>query len=313
MRILRFDHKLPRVRGMLADPVKMKKPVYIEDPHEVFAEVKRIVLLLYPDFDFRPLQKVFRDILRLFAGEYPGYRQCNTRYHDLNHTTDCLLVMIRLIHGAFVSGVAFSKKDLHLGLISALMHDTGYIQTIEDSTGTGGKYTLTHIQRSIDFMQTYFRERGCPPEDFPPCRDFLHCTGLDVKIHEIDFQSREHEILGKILGTADLIGQMSDKHYLEKLPFLYREFKEGGVPGFSDELDLFQKTPYFWDVVKKRFTSDLGQVDAYLRLHFRECWGIDQDLYHLAIDRNIESLLLIMANRGVRYQVYRDREEICWA
>ena len=31
---------------------------------------------------------------------------------------------------------------------------------------------------------------------------------------------------------ADLVGQMSDRAYLEKLLFLYYEFKEAGFPGY---------------------------------------------------------------------------------
>ena len=92
-----------------------------------------------------------------------------------------------------------------------------------------------------------------PSEDLQICSNLLRCTGLDVKIAEIKFQTREHEILGKILGTADLIGQMANEHYLEKLPFLYNEFKEGGVQCYKDEFDLLKKTPAFWEMVKERF------------------------------------------------------------
>lgn len=64
----------------------------------------------------------------LFSGKYPGYRGCTTRYHDLNHTLHCFLLMARLIHGAFINGVVFKEEDVVLGLISALMHDTGYLR-----------------------------------------------------------------------------------------------------------------------------------------------------------------------------------------
>ena len=55
----------------------------------------------------------------------------------------------------------------------------------------------------------------------------------------------ENEILGKMLGTADLLGQMSDRTYLEKLPFLYLEFKHAGIDGVGTELDFFDSTPGF--------------------------------------------------------------------
>ena len=186
------------------------------------------------------------------------------------------------------------------------MHDTGYIQAVEDDTGTGAKYTVCHIERSIEFMKKYFQDHGFPSEYLPICSNFLRCTGLDVKIAEIKFQSREHEILGKILGTADLIGQMANENYLEKLPFLYYEFKEGGVPGYKDEFDLLKKTPAFWEMVKKRLVIELGQVDRYLRDYLRALWGINQDLYRQAIDRNIERLQSFLAAPRLTFQGIRE-------
>ena len=271
--------------------------ITIENPYEVMAEVKKIALLIFPDLDFCQIERVFGDILKLFHGRYPGYRRCNTAYHDINHTMDCFLVMAKLIHGAVVDRINFTKKDVSLGLISALMHDTGYIQTVSENNGTGGKYTLCHIERSIEFMEKYFQDNQFPAEWLSICRNFLKCTGLDVRVAEIEFDSREHEILGQMLGAADLIGQMADKHYLEKLHFLYSEFKEGGVPGYMDETDLLQKTPGFWEMVKQRFVSELGQVDLFLRHHFRARHGIDQDLYRVAIDRNIERLQFLLHYR----------------
>jgi hypothetical protein len=272
----------------------------LENPSEAMAEVKKIILLMFPDFDFDEIDRIFFDILKLFRGKYSGYRRCNTRYHDINHTMDCFLVMAKLMHGAYADGIIFTKGDVSLGLISALMHDTGYIQTVAENKGTGAKYTLCHIERSIEFMGKYFQVNKFPSEWLPICRNFLKCTGLDVKIAEISFQTREHEILGQMLGAADLIGQMADKHYLEKLRFLYREFKEGGVPGYVDEADLLKKTPGFWEMVKQRFVSELGQVNLYLRHYFQARYGIDQDLYRLAIDRNIERLKSFLQYRKAK-------------
>jgi hypothetical protein len=50
-----------------------------------------------------------------------------------------------------------------------------------------------------------------------------------------------------------------------------------------------------------RFAKELGQVDRYLRHHFRARWRIDQDLYHKAIERNIESIQLINSNFKAGY------------
>jgi hypothetical protein len=303
---MRQEINMTNPMSLLSNPVTCPERVSLDNSDDVMGEIKDIILSIYKKFDFNQFDQVFGDILKLFNGHYPGYRRCNTFYHDLSHTMDCLLVTAKLIHGACLNGIFFDQKDVTLGLISALMHDTGYIQAVEDNTGTGAKYTVSHIERSIEFMKKYFYDHELPSEYLPICRDFLRCTGLDVKISEINFQSKEHEILGKILGTADLIGQMANENYLEKLPFLYDEFKEGGVPGYIDRFDLLQKTPAFWEMVKERFVLELGHVDRYLRDYLRVLWGINQDLYRQAIDRNIERLQSFLAAPRPTYQGIRE-------
>jgi len=261
----------------------------MESPQDVFDEVKNTVLLIFPQFDFAPVDLTFRDALRLFQGQYPGYQACDTAYHDLKHTTDTFLAMARIIHGAAITDRHFSERAVALGLISALFHDSGYILAV-DEEGPGARYTLVHIKRSIAFMDSYFVVRGFLREDFEFCQAILNCTGLDVRIGGIRFASQENEILGKMLGTADLLGQMADRTYLEKLPFLYDEFKIANVDGLGSELDFFRNTPGFFDMTMDRFQHELGGVKRYMRHHFRARWGIDQGLYMSAIENSITHL-----------------------
>jgi hypothetical protein len=289
---------------MASEEIKLKALAYLENPLEFLKETEEIVSLMLPEIDFYLMQKVFEDIENLFGGKYPGYQGCNTQYHDLNHTLHCLVVMARLMHGAFINGINFNENYVTLGLISALMHDTGYIQSSDDNRGTGGKYTLVHIKRSIEFMENYFNQRKYSLRDFMFCRNCLKCTGINIKIDEIQFESYEHKIVGKILGTADLIGQMADRDYLEKLKFLYKEFQEGGISIYYSELDLVKSTPDFWEFTKQRFASEYGNVDRYLRDHFRVLWGIDRDLLREVIERNIKYLNFILEYHEADYQRY---------
>lgn len=274
---------------MINDLVEMKNPLL------VLKEVKHIVSEMFPGFNFEPLDAVFKDTVRLFRGDYPGFQPCNTEYHDLKHTTDTLLAMTRLIHGGALNGLHFSKKGVLLGLISALLHDSGYILTLGES-GFGAQYTLTHIDRSIHFLRRYFLEGGYSNKDMDACDVILKCTGLNVSIPQIHFLSPENEILGKMLGTADLLGQMADRNYLEKLPFLYREFKQAGIEGLGTELDFLDNTPGFYEITCERLTHDLGGVAVYMRDHFRARWNADEDLYMMAIEKNIEYLKFILKN-----------------
>ncbi len=112
----------------MKDDIQLSKLVDMDDPQIVLGEVKNILSMISPDFDCGPVSRVFADILRLFNGEYPGYRECNTPYHDLSHATDIFLAMARLIHGAVLAGEILDRDNITLGLISALFHDAGYIQ-----------------------------------------------------------------------------------------------------------------------------------------------------------------------------------------
>ena len=290
--------------------MKLDDPITGREPGVIFAEVKLVTSTYQPKFIFALLENIFADVVRLFNGDYPGYRACNTLYHDLDHTLDCFLAMARLLHGAALNAVPLSAKDVELGLIAALMHDTGYIQQAQDREGTGGKYTLFHIDRSIAFMEHYFGQNGFKREDLSHCCNFLKCTGLNVKIGDIDFPSPEHETIGKILGAADLLGQMADSSYLEKLPFLYQEFAEGGVPGFQDELDLLKKTPAFWEFTQQRLAGELGGVADYGRDHFRQRWGIDRNLYVEALEANISYLQFVLNNCASDYRHYLNRRAL---
>ena len=278
---------------MRSNASQISSLIDMENPQVVLEEVKKIILLIFPEFDFTPVDSVFSDVLRLFQGQYPGYRACDTTYHDLKHTTDTFLAMARIIHGAEIRARHFSKRNVALALISALFHDSGYMLTF-DEEGSGARYTLIHVKRSIVFMRNYFEEKNFSREDFHFCSTILNCTGLDLRIDAIQFVSEENEILGKMLGTADLLGQMADRTYLEKLPFLYDEFEVANIKGLGSELDFFRNTIGFFDKTIHRFHHELGGVSRYMLHHFHTRWGMDQDLYISSIKNSIEYLKQIL-------------------
>jgi len=271
---------------MNIDKIQLARFVKMDDPACVLDEVRVISHRVFPDVDFTAVEEVFADTRRLFAGEFPGFRGCNTGYHDLKHTTDSFLAMARLMHGAVLQGRPLSRRNMTLGLVATLLHDAGYMQELDDNTGTGAKYTLTHVQRSIVFMDSYLAGRGCSREEIENCSVMCKCTGLSVKLREISFSSPEVEMLGKMLGTADLIGQMADRTYLEKLLILFYEFKEGQVPGYESEFDLLAKSIDFFGFTRKRLDNELGGVAGYMRHHFKERWDLDADMYAMTMERN---------------------------
>ncbi len=280
---------------------KLHDLIKMDDHEEVFKETKHIISMIYRDFDFALYESAYSDIIRLYNGEYPGYRHCNTEYHDLNHTINTLLAMVRIIHGYTIKNNMLSQNMVLLGSLGALFHDTGYIQRTGDRKGTGAKYTLNHVDRSIRFAREYMKGKGFSKKDIHDCVDILKCTLISMDINSIRFSSDEIKMLGKMLGTADFISQMADRVYLEKLLFLFREFVEGNITGFEDEFDLLKKTTSFYNNVQQRCCTQLGGLEEYVIYHFIERWGIHEDLYKKAIDNNMGYLKKIINDFSQNY------------
>lgn len=266
----------------------------IDNRSNIVAEVKLNTSLISPGFDFIRFDSAFQDVENLFSGKYEGYRACNTPYHDFNHTLLVLLAMVRLMHGASLQEISFTDKEINLGLIAALMHDTGYVQSADDYAGTGAKYTLTHIGRSIQFVQNYFAGDAFFAGEVKNLHDIMSCTGVHTMVTDAMFQSGKIALLGKMLGTADLLGQMSDRLYLEKLIQLYNEFDEGCVPGFDSEIDLLRKTVSFHKWTRARFENEFDNVNRFMIDHFKNRWNIDVNIYEESIDKNINYLKFVL-------------------
>lgn len=285
--------------------IKLYDLINLADPQHVFNELKYIVSLVVNDFDYALLEQIYADLEMLFRGDFPGYRASNTKYHDLEHTSSVVLTVARLIHGGFVKGHSFPAKHILLGLIGGIFHDIGFIQADSDVNGSGAKYTVGHEQRSIDFMKNYLSQKSFSSEDLEDCTRIIMCTVLNLAIKDIPFRSNEIKVLGQILGSADLLAQMADRAYLEKLFMLFKEFEEAGLPGYGSELELLKKTEDFYKYVAlPRLSRDFAGVSAFMRLHFKDRWDLDRDLYQEAIVANIEYLKLVVDKCNGSYACY---------
>lgn len=261
------------------------------DPHLYLEEIDHIASLITPEFDHSVLAQVHGDIIKLFQGKYPGYQASNTRYHDLEHTNSVALAQARILHGLVLRGEKIKSRYVCLGIIGALFHDTGLILKDEEQKGSGAKYTVGHEQRSIALMIKYLGEKEFSQDDIEACIQMINCTILNQSVKGLPFSNNEIEIVGKALGSADLLAQMADYNYLAKLPRLFEEFKEGGVPGYDTALELLEKTEeFYYSVARRRIEEDLGGVAAAIQLHFADRFGIDRDLYSESIRKNLSHL-----------------------
>jgi hypothetical protein len=281
--------------------VQLSQLVDHSDSRAVLGEVSRLFALTY-DIGFDRIRNVYDHIVRLFSGEFAGYLGCNTEYHNLTHTMDVFLTAARLMDGKNCTETPFAADVAERLLIAALLHDTGYILEDYDRTGTGAKYTENHVVRSMVFAEKNADILGLFPADIPHVTYFISCTWLRSKLESDMKIDDEEKKAGSILGSADLLGQMSDRAYLEKLLFLYYEFREAGIPGYDTEFDILRKTLDFYELTLVRLNETLLDSSRYARKHFLHRMGVDENLYSVAIERQMDYLRTIIADTQTNFR-----------
>ena len=261
-------------------------------------EVQSAYLAMFPSGDRLLLPKVFGWSIDCFTGNYRDYQAIDARYHDFEHTLQGTLCMGRLLRGRHLANAQppLPQRMFELGIVAILMHDTGYLKKKNDTEGTGAKYTLIHVSRSVEFAAQLLAEKGFGQGEIKAVQNMIRCTGVNVDLKAIPFQSEAERGTGYALGTADLLGQMAAADYVEKLPILYSEFAEsalfnagktaaGGI--FSSADDLMRKTPLFWEkYVVPKIDRDFDAVHLFLNYPYPD--GLN---YYLdRIEKNIERL-----------------------
>ena len=103
---------------------------------------------------------------------------------------------------------------------------------------------------------------------------------------------------GKMLATADIMAQMADRTYLEKLLLLYYELDEARIHDYGDEVDLLHQSKGFYARMSERFESQLSSTNRFMIRHFQTRWKMDADLYQLAIDNQRDYLTDILTGAG---------------
>jgi hypothetical protein len=285
--------------------------VNVEDPVRVRDTVLALFAARFPEADFSPLARAFDDFRSLFEGGYPGYLACDTLYHDMRHTLDMSLAMARLIDGherACAPAQRLGARRAIVGVLVALLHDCGYLKRISESkVENGAVFTKTHVSRSADFIAAYFPVLGFAAEAATAAR-LVHFTGYEMEVEDIPVDDPKDRLVGWMVGTADLIGQMSDRLYLEKCrEFLYREFVYGNIARdttadgcelvrYSSPEDLIIKTPGFYEyVARERIDRKLGGVERFVASHFD-----GQDPYQSEIERNMDFLRGAIENADLK-------------
>jgi hypothetical protein len=274
------------------------------DLKQVSGEVTRIYKGLYNGTPSTPIKRGFADIGRLYRGDYPGFKPCDTEYHDIQHVLDVTLAMARLMDGyersreVTRSRVSGSPKlpaaAFSLGVISALFHDFGYLRRRSDRRHRyGAEYTLTHVTRGSRHLRRYLPRIGLKRYASAGAT-LVHYTGYERPAETIPLNDTLLRRVGHMLGTADIIAQMADRCYLEKCrDRLYPEFVLGGLTKkrlasgreeilFTSGDDLVRKTPGFYLNAAKRLDLQLARAYEYAGRHFK-----GQNLYLEEMQKNV--------------------------
>lgn len=262
------------------------------DPYD---ETLALIQEISSDINLDLIKLVHDQITRIFLGNDPEFKASNTEYHNLRHTCSVVLATARILHGLTIHNQTISARGVEQCIISAYFHDAGLLLKAVDTTQLGATYTKNHEKRSIRFLNNFLSEIGIDEEFRNVCATIIECTSLEVNPNTLTFVSTEAERSSWVVGTADILAQMADRYYLEQLPMLFNEKRVGGVNKHDSVAELMQQTTEFFnqDVIHRLegVYHDIGRV---IQSHFKQRWGVDQDLYRENISNNISYLRSIL-------------------
>lgn len=272
-----------------------------------FETVCKIFDAIYPGFNELAIRRGFVDIENAYYGRYPGLLECDTPYHDLRHALESAVLMARMLDGyqiaRAVDTVCLNVDVGCLGLLLALYHDIGFLRRDTESHMQGAHLARVHEQRSVDFMQDYLAHSEFAR--YAEKSRLIHVTDLSRPVADVlAGLSAEFTLIARMLGTADLLGQIAGRNYLENCrDYLFQEFVTAGLDRVSSpngdvvvlyetSEELLRKTPIFYEhVVHNRLEIDFGKVYGYLTFHF----GGD-DPYTQGLQRNLAFLDELIAS-----------------
>ncbi|NTV12592.1 MAG: GAF domain-containing protein [Desulfobulbaceae bacterium] len=231
--------------------------------------------------DFPILTNLLTDVSSLYRGEWPSHEPCQTGYHNLGHAFDVTLLTARMI-----AGWNRLKNDDHplieadlflIAMASAMFHDAGYIKEKGDSSGTGGKYSFNHEDRSMALATCYLTRKGWPPRALTLAANIISTTKFHRPLDLTGlFESRQEEVIGRMMATADLVAQMADVNYMQRINDLYAELQEAysfegeanltarGYKVFASANEMIASTVDFYENFVLPRLLKLGRMDQYL-------------------------------------------------
>ncbi|MDY7015127.1 MAG: metal-dependent phosphohydrolase, partial [Cyanobacteriota bacterium] len=207
---------------------------------------------------------------------------CDAAYHDAEHTQLVTLAGQEILRGKQKLEGGISPETWLHSIIAWLFHDIGYVKGaclqdcverdryaagIDDRAielapaATAASLTPYHVDRSQQFVREQL-------SDYPSIEIEAIEANIELTRFPIPKEERYADTLGyaALTRTADLIGQLADPRYLDKLPALYCEFEETGANvclGCQSAADLRATYPnFFWNVAYPYFKDGLRYLEV---------------------------------------------------
>lgn len=246
---------------------------------------------------------LFDDGAALYAGNWPSHEACAVTYHNFNHALDVCLAAARMLSGwnKAESAHPLGQKYFQLGMAAALFHDAGYIKDKGDQAGAGGKFTLVHVQRSMEIAREYLEQKQWPKEEVEAVVRIISITDY-ASLPDLAplFTEPRLKILAQMVATADLIAQMADIDYVRRIDDLFAEFKEvyefenrktlaeRGTKVYKTVQEIKDGTIDFYEKFVLPTLTKLGRMDRYLTNFF----GDGRNPYQENITANLSDHLM---------------------
>lgn len=238
----------------------------------------------YGEVPFR-LAELFSDVADLYAGRWSTHEACAVTYHNFSHALDVCLATARMLSGwnRVEQTQVLEEKYFQLGMAASLFHDAGYIKDKGDNAGSGGKFTLIHVGRSMDIAREYLVRKQWPEDEVDAVARIISITDYN-KSPDIAplFQDIRLKTIAQIVATADLVAQMADTDYIQRIDDLFTEFQEvydfenrevlikKGTKVYKTVQEIRDGTIAFYEHFVMPTLVKLGRMDRYLTDFFAD-------------------------------------------
>lgn len=194
----------------------------------------------------------------LFHGGRPEFLPCDTAFHDFDHTMQATAAVIELLaaHRRNPVIAPLNQRDWQIAVASVILHDAGYLKHRNDPAGSGAKYSAIHVGRSCFFAWDLLPAFGFNRDELRQIQNAICSTAISVNMDELPFREPREWLIGALVGTGDMLGQMAAEDYPERLAGLYLEFREGtqfsrfkehSFAIYKNLLDLLKGTEKFFN------------------------------------------------------------------